>query len=781
MCKDYMSRLYLLILLGVSFTVQSQHPVFIDGHVQDSSSGEALIGSNIYAPAFHTGTSTNAYGYFSLSLPLPQKDSVHLLISHIGYITQDTMLTEFEQPLRINLLRQKRQLEEVVIPGKKNIIHRTEGSLIHMNMEEIKTLPSLTGEADVMQATRLMPGVSTGSEGKSSLFVRGGMPDQNLVMLDEVPLYYISHFGGFISIFNSDAVKSFNLWKGGFPARFGGRLSSVIDIRMKEGNMQNYQGKGSIGLLSAKAAYEGPIFKNKASFILSARRRTLPFLRITGTGLRYNFYDLNGKMNYAPNNKNKLYLSFYAGMDKIDNVPDKETSNVYNNQVDWGNMLYSIRWNHIFNNRLFSNFTLAYTRYNYSNQKQLTIKTDSTTKITDNKFSSGINDIHTKLDFTHQISSQFTMRFGLQAIYHSFLPNKISYYESRNHTTVLDTVYNHFNRKTLENSIYVTGKWEKDWFNFSAGLRFSYYYTKGLPDKSLEPRLTTNFILNPTLSIKLSYTQMKQYVHLLSYSGVGVPSDYWLPSTKNAPPETARQFSLSVAKTFMEGKIETSLESYYKKMYDLIAFKQGASFMNSIEKWEMLTETNGVGISRGIELLIRKKQGVWQGWFSVTHAKSIREFDNLNHGKSYPFKYDRPWDVTWVMNYQLSDNRSLSASWQYGTGTPISMPLEKYQTEKGDLVYVYSGKNNFRMRDYHRLDLAAHFSKKNRWGKRTISISLMNVYNRQNPYYYFFRKEVNGSPTLPTSSISTSDNQDIKLYQQSLVSFFPSISYRFEF
>lgn len=769
----------LFFLLGISFVCQSQSSVIISGHVQDSASNEALVGANIYAPAYHTGTATNAYGFFSFSLPLSQKDSVQLIISHIGYHRKKTTLITFKNSQRFYLSRQKRQLNEVVIPGKKDILHRTETSMIHMNMEEIKALPSLTGESDIMQAARLMPGISTGNEGRSSLSVRGGMPDQNLVMLDEVPLYYISHFGGFISVFNSDAIKDFKLWKGGFPARFGGRLSSVIDIRMKEGDMQNYHGQGSIGLLSAKLAYEGPVFKNKASFIVSARKRMLPFLRITGTGLRYNFYDLNGKMNYSPDDKNRLYFSFYTGMDKIDNVPYNEIKNEYQYRIDWGNMLYSVRWNHVFGRRLFSNFTMAYTRYNYSNLKKLITIKDAVPKKTVNAFSSGIEDIHTKLDFTYNAYAGITLRFGLQTIYHSFLPNKISYFESSNHQTVADTVYNRYNRQALENAIYTTGNWESEWFSMAAGLRFSSYYTNGLTDISFEPRLNTNIILAPTLSIKLSYTQMKQYVHLLSYSGVGVPSDYWMPSTSDAPPETARQFSFSVAKTFLEEKIEASIESYYKKMNGLIAFKQGASFRNSNEKWEELTESNGTGTSRGIELLLRKKQGIWQGWVSLTHAKSDQKFENLNYGETYPIKYDRPWDFSLVMSHQLNNSSKLSATWQYGTGTPISMPLEKYQTEEGELVYVYSGKNNFRMRDYHRLDLAAHFSKKNHWGKRTISISLMNVYNRQNPYYYFFRRETGMTGTDPTTSEQVF--KGLKLYQQSLVPFFPSLSYRFEF
>ena len=761
------------------YTAQSQQSVTISGHVHDSTSREALIGANINAPAHQTGTSTNAYGFFSLSLPISQRDSLQLIISHVGYQTQSVTVSAVSQSQSFFLSPERKQLEEVVIPGKKDIVHRNESGVIRMDMEEVRALPSFTGEADIMKAARLMPGISTGTEGKSSLFIRGGMPDQNLVMLDEVPLYYVSHFGGFISVFNSDAVKDFKLWKGGFPARFGGRLSSVIDIRMKEGDMRSYHGKGSVGLLASKVAYEGPVLKDKASFILSARRRMLPIFRMAETGLQYNFYDVNGKMNYAPDEKNRLYFSFYTGMDKIENVPDNDTGNEYRNRVDWGNTLFSFRWNHVYGPRLFSNFTLAHTRYNYQNYRILKINKDSLSKKTDNEFSSGINDIHAKMDFTYNAASGLTLRFGLQSVYHTFLPNKINYFESRGSQTIKDTIYNRYERKAWENGLYTTGEWEKGWFNAVAGLRLSHYQTGDLSDLALEPRLLTNFILSPTFSVKFSYTQMKQFVHLLSYSGVGVPSDYWMPSTAQAPPETARQVSLSLAKTLLDGKVEASLEAYYKRMNHMIAFKQGASFRNSTQNWEQLTESNGIGTSRGVELLLRKKQGAWQGWVSVTHAKSEREFDNLNSGEPYPFKYDRTWDISAVASYRINKNTKLSATWQYGTGTPISMPLEKYQTQEEDLVYVYSGKNNFRMRDYHRLDIAAHFSKKNHWGRRTISISLMNVYNRQNPYYYFFRRETRSFGPYPNDP--DMKYLDLKLYQQSLIPFFPSISYRFEF
>ena len=769
----------ILFNLGLACIGQSQQPITISGHVHDSASREALIGANIYAPAHQTGTSTNAYGFFSLTLPLSQEDSVQLLISHVGYQTQSVTVSTFSQSQSFHLPPERMQLEEVVIPGKKDIVHRNESGVIRMDMEEIKALPSLTGEADIMKAARLMPGISSGSEGKSSLFIRGGMPDQNLVMLDEVPLYYVSHFGGFISVFNSDAVKDFKIWKGGFPARFGGRLSSVIDVRMKEGDIRNYHGKGSLGLISSKIAYEGPVLRDKASFILSARRRMLPYLRILGTGLQYNYYDLNGKINYAPNDKNRFYFSFYGGMDKIQNVPDNETGNEYQNRVDWGNTLFSFRWNHVYSPRLFSNFTLAHTRYNYQNHRKLVINKDSVSKKTDNDFSSGINDIITKMDFTYNAASGLTLRFGLQSVYHTFRPNKIKYFKSRNGQTITDTIYNHYERKAWESGVYTTGEWEMGWFNVVAGLRLSHYQTEDLTDLALEPRFLTNFILTPTFSLKLSYTQMRQYVHLLSYSGVGVPSDYWMPSTGNAPPETARQVSLSLAKTLLDGKIEASLETYYKRMNHMIAFKQGASFRNSTQRWEQLTESNGIGTSRGMELLLRKKQGVWRGWVSVTHAKSEREFENLNSGEPYPFKYDRTWDISAVSSYRINKNTKLSATWQYGTGTPITLPLEKYQTQEEDLVYVNSGKNNFRMRDYHRLDIAAHFSKKNHWGKRTISISLMNVYNRQNPYYYFFKRDTETQGTHPNNF--EMEYKNLKLHQQSLIPFFPSISYRFEF
>lgn len=762
----------------------AQNRYTISGYVFDNKSKEVLIGANIFKPNSNLATISNEYGFYSLTLPA--KDSIKLIVSYIGYKNKSLKIL-LTQNKRINLfLESGIEIDEVTVTGYKNksIVERNETGVVRLQMKKIKTLPNLFGEVDIMKSLQLMPGVQSGGEAKSSLYVRGGSPDQNLILLDDVPLYYVSHFGGMFSIFNADAINDVKLIKGGFPARYGSRLSSVLDIRMREGNMQKYHVQGTLGLLSSKISFEGPIIKNKTSFIISVRRNLLPVFKLFDVGVSYNYYDINAKINHKLSQNDRIFFSFYSGNDKVEIKNELKTTSTNQKNaksVKWGNTLAALRWNHIFSSKLFSNLTLSYTNYNYQNDIESSYKSDSINQNILNNLYSGIKDINAKFDFDYYINPNIKLRYGINSIYHIFTPNDIYYFQEGPNISHIDTSYNDINTNAFENAVYLESEIKYNRFNTNFGVRFSNYDIKNQKYYSVEPRILFNYILAENLSLKYSFSTMKQYVHLLSYSGVGMPSDFWMPTTKNVVPETSYQNTLGIAQSFFDNKYEFSINSYYKIMSNLIAFKQGESFFGNIDNWENVIEKKGAGNAYGLELLVQKMKGKTTGWIGITLSKADRNFANLNNGKTFPFKYDRLFDVGIAITQKIKENITLSATWTYGSGYPITLATEKY-TSSGKEVYVYGDINSFKMRDYHRLDVGVNFNKKTSWGERTWTISIFNLYNRQNPYYYYFERELNFVTINNGLGIGTiTEKGDLKLYQQSLFSFFPSFSYSFKF
>ncbi len=780
--------LWFIVFVSTGF---SQPKVTISGLVKDKISGEPLIGANISGDDGQ-GTISDAYGFFSIQFEGAKK--ITLKVSYVGYkpFRKDIEVT---RNLRYDILLEPGvDIDEVTVTAQRPIEERVELGAVELPVQQVKTMP-MFGEPDVLKAMQLLPGVQGGSDGRSGLYVRGGSPDQNLFMLDGTPLYYVNHLGGFVSVFHPDILKNIKLYKGGFPARFGGRLSSVIDLRMKEGNKKELHGSWGLGLISGDITLEGPLKTDKTSFIVSARRvwadlllRPITKVAFQHASMGYNFYDIFGKISHEADSLNRLYLSFYGGDDRLGYFfrisEDKTRSNA---KYIWGNILSTLRWNHIYNAKLNSDITLFYTRYRYKNN--LFYKTEGAKG--SNLYSTGVHDLGVKADYNWYLSEYLNFRFGGGISNNWFLPGQVNYKNSDS-TENTDTIIGNQNRtRALNTFVYFENEISPArWFTMNIGARLVNLRVDGKNYFSAEPRFLSIINLGKPGAIKLGYTEMMQPVHMLTYSGSTFPTDIWLPSTPEIPPGHSTQYSVGYSKSVKNGEFEISLELYKKDMKQLIEVKGGVPLVNT-RSWEENVERNGIGLSKGIELFIQKIQGNTTGWMSYTFSKSERTFENIDDGKAYPFKYDRRHDFSIVLNHRISENVDFSATWIYGTGYPITLHNGVYQaaqpvsgsidspnSELFDIgysdAYLYPGKNWLRMHDYHRLDLGVNF-RKNKTGKkgqtleRTWTIGIYNAYNRQNAVFYYFDYKDKDS------------NNPIVLYQQSGFPFIPSIKYSVKF
>lgn len=793
----------ILIFMFVIYAFPSQAQKHtISGYLEDQSSGERLIGAIIYDTISKNGIVTNAYGYFSITLP---ESNVCLRLSYVGFETKWICFYLQTDTLIQVGMKQSTLLGEFVVTGKRDSeVQQSQMSEIDIPLQTIKTLPVFLGERDLFKAIQLFPGVHSGGEGTTGLYVRGGGPDQNLVLLDGVPIYNADHLFGFFSIFNPEAIQHVSLVKGGFPARYGGRLSSVIDIRMKEGNNKTYHGEVSVGLIASKLTIEGPIIKNKASFIISARRTYIDILaqpviqlinnqegsddRLTAG---YYFYDMNAKFNYIISPKDRVYLSLYGGQDKAyvrmrsEYTFDQMTTIFKENMgLDWGNMIAALRWNHIYNKQWFSNVTFTFSRFQFgigieseesTTMNQITV--DSYDKL---RYLSGIQDWSLKADFEYHPSPKHKILLGGSDIYHTFTPGKTTYQAKSPYleppidmTLGNKLVYTHELSFYIEDEFTVNSKLKLD-----AGLHFSMFPVDGAFYSSLQPRINGRYIFAENWSLKAAVSKMTQYIVLLTNSGIGLPTDLWLPVTKNIKPQDSWQFAAGI---FHELKydIEIGIEGYYKTMSNLIEYKEGASFMSAsiTESWETEVEI-GDGNAYGMELLIRKSEGKLTGWIGYTLSWTNRIFENLNFGKIFPYKYDRRHDIGIAANYKFNDRIDLGVVWVYGSGNALNLPIERYSgfseyfSSFFDFqpIEYYKERNGFRMPSYHRLDIGVNFHKKLKRGERTWSINIYNIYNRQNPFMVTF-----------DTSYDYQGNPTTRLKQISLFPIIPSFSYTYKF
>ena len=747
--------------------------VTFSGYVRDAASGENLIGVSVILPGSGQGTATNTYGFYSLTLPAA--DSVQLLVSYLGYeqVRWTTAATSnVRHDFGLRALRNELAGVEVVGNREEKIARSTRMGTINVPVAQIKTLPRLFGETDVLKVMQLLPGVQSGSEGQSGLYVRGGSPDQNLILLDGTPVYNASHLFGFFSVFNADALNNVELIKGGFPARYGGRLSSVLDISMKEGNMQEFHGEGAIGLVASKLTLEGPIKKDVASFIVSGRRTYIDILArplvnavMQTEGEKVNlgayFYDLNGKLNWKVSPRDRLYLSAYTGSDNFYvrfRREEEETYKQNNSNLSWGNVTAALRWNRVLSDQLFVNTHLTYSQYQLDvgvkEKNRSRVGTELRTDEFGLRYLSNIRDLSLKSDFEYVPNPNHYIRFGGQYIRHTFRPGAL---QSNNNTGDVSSQIKVVSRQQgQEVGLYVEDDLSlSERLKVNVGLRLNGFAIEKTFYPSVEPRVAARYLLTEDWSLKASYSRNTQYIHLLTNSGIGLPTDLWVPATPRIKPQQAHQFSLGAARAvrFKDEDYELSFESYYKPMRNLIEYQEAANFLGTTDtNWEDKV-TVGKGWAYGGEVFLQKKSGRTTGWIGYTLAWSTRRFPELNQGRIFPYKYDRRHDASLVVSHKLNDKLTLSGTWVYGTGNATTLAQGRFAlgNKPGSLFSTYQDygdRNSYRMAAYHRLDLDLSKTKKKKWGEVVNSFSLYNAYSRRNPYYLYLnqgRLDANGN------------------------------------
>lgn len=773
-------------LLTVSAFAQNKYT--ISGYAKDAQNGETLIGASIAVNGKTKGIATNQYGFYSITL---LSGEYTLICTYAGYQPKVIVIKlDADKQQNFELLT-KEALAEVIVSTKKRDANVKNAQMGKFNLpiEQIKAVPAFMGEVDLLKTIQLLPGVRNAGEGSAGIYVRGGRPDQNLILLDDAPVYNTGHLFGFFSIFNSDAIKNVSLIKGGMPAQYGGRLSSVLDISMKEGNDKKFQVDGGLGLIASRISIQGPIKKNKASFIVSARRTYIdalvkPAISKTSAfyGSGYYFYDLNAKINYRFSEKDRLYLSGYFGRDVFDFVNGKQSLNV---NIPWGNGTGTMRWNHVFNKRLFGNTTAVYNSYNFAFK--------ASQNSFDIKLASGIRDLSLKQDFDLYPFTGHKVKFGGIYTYHRFTPSVISGKQD-------SVVFNPQNAQTKfahEAAVYLQDDWEiSDKVNIHAGLRYSWFqqigqhkiyttddngnrvdsivYKAGQPIRTyggLEPRLTLRYAINDETSVKGSVTRNLQYIHLVSNSGTTLPTDLWVPSTYIVKPQISWLYAAGLFKNFKDNTYETSLEVYYKSMQNQIEYEEGYT-PNTLEDTEQ-SFTFGNGWSYGAELFVNKTKGRFTGWIGYSLSWTWRKFPALNFGEKYPAKYDRRNDLSVVALFELNKRWKFSGTFVYGTGNATTLP-QRFYVVNGVLTQEYSRINEYRLPSYHRLDFAAINSpKKNekRKFKTEWVFSIYNVYSRQNPYFIYF--DQTGSPYDGTLKVQGK--------QVSLFPIIPAVTWNFKF
>jgi len=778
------SSVLTFLFLCFSIALSGQSRFSVSGFVRDSLSQETLIGASLTLKGQGRGINTNAYGFFSLSLPAGEHV---LVVSYVGYAPRELSIRLFGDLRQDVTLQPIGSLsQEIVVSSRKRDANVRDAQMgkIDLPMSKIRSLPVIFGEIDPLKTLQLLPGITTAGEGNSGIYVRGGGPDQNLIMLDDAVVYNTGHLFGFFSVFNGDAIKNTSIFKGGMPAQYGGRLSSVLDISMKDGNMRDFSMEGGIGTIASRFSVQGPLQRDKASFIVSGRRTYIdllakPFIskksQFYGSG--YYFYDMNVKVNWKMTEKDRFYLSGYFGRDVFDFVNSRRSFDI---DIPWGNTTMTARWNHIFSPRMFSNTTLVYNDYNFSfgaKQNDFQIK-----------LRSGIRDYTLKTDFDFYPVTGHRIKYGGQFTFHRFTPSVVS---GRQDTTVFSP-NNAQLKYAAETAVYLQDDWDLgERLKLNAGIRWSSFtqvgpyrryatdvagnrtdsntYARLEPVRTyhgLEPRLTARYSLGEMSSLKASAARNFQYIHLVSNSGTTLPTDVWVPSTYRVRPQISWQYALGYYQNLREDMYETSVEVYYKTMDNQIEYREGYTPSTRDTEEEFVF---GKGWSYGAEFLVDKRRGRLTGWIGYTLAWTWRKFPDLNLGNRFPAKYDRRHDLSVVGVYELSKRWKLSGSFVYATGNATTLP-ERFYIIEGVLTQEYSNINQYRLKPYHRLDLSATLipQRKNpkKWKGEWV-FSVYNTYSRLNPYFLFF--EQTGSPF--------EGNLKVQAKQVSLFPVIPSVTW----
>ena len=775
--------------------------VTISGLITDAATGETLIGAG--ATVGRDGAVTNNFGFYSLTIP--EKEEVKVTYSYVGYATQTvTIPARSNRTVHVQLVPGASLEEAVVTAQKESGIASTKMSAIEVPLQVLKSAPALFGEADVIKTLQLLPGVQGGTEGFSGIYVRGGGPDENLLLLDGIPIYNAEHLLGIFSIFQPEAIKKMTLYKGSFPARYGGRISSIVDVRTNDGNLYETHGNFGISMLADKFHLEGPLWKGRTSYSISARgMHTLlltPILKAVKFDGNYFFYDLDAKITHRFDDRNRLYFNVYNGMDDL-YYRHKETQDYTLGApiksfdqgklgIRWGNTVAALRWNHVLSGKLFSNTTLAYNRYRMVMETEMLSEETVGGTLSDRNlyrfdYRSGIRDWVLKTDFEYNPAPSHRIHFGGSYTHHTFIPETLTNVNQQIMDTQVQVDTTWHLKSNSRQTGHEIGLYAEDdirlgqALTLNPGLHVSLFNTQGKSYFSVEPRLSAKVDLAQDWSAKASYSRMSQYVHLLTSSQVSLPLDLWVPITKDIAPETADQYSLGFYYSGLRGW-EFSLEGYWKKMNNVLEYKDGVSFLFNSDGWENKVET-GRGRAMGLELFIEKTMGKTTGWLGYTLLRSDRVFPTINAGRWFPYRYDRRHQVNLVVNHRFNEKFDLSATWNYASGGTTTIPERSVvmTAPNGELFLedLVPSRNNYRLPASHTLNLGFNFHRKHRRGEGVWNLSIYNVYNRMNPNFV-----VRDTDSYMSSSVdeSGSDSQFIvksKLVKLTLLPIFPSVGY----
>ena len=793
--------LFLLLVSQAAFS-QNKNTITVSGLITDAASGETLIGAG--ATVGKDGAVTNNFGFYSLSIP-KSSGKVEISYSYVGYTTQTISVPALKDTtVNVTLVPGASLQEAVVTAQKESGIEATKMSAIEVPIAAIKSAPALFGEADVLKTIQMLPGVQGGTEGFSGLYVRGGGPDENLLMLDGIPIYNAEHMLGIFSVFQPEAVKKITLYKGAFPARYGGRISSILDVRTNDGNLYETHGSFGISMISDKLHLEGPLWKGKTSYSISGRgMHTLlltPILKLTGFDGNYFFYDLDAKLTHRFSDRDRLYFNVYNGLDDFyykntDDYTNGMTGGaITDNQnlgIRWGNTVAALRWNHVMNPKLFANTTVAYNRYKMKMGSDLVSKEVQPNGTIDNNqynfdYRSGMRDWVAKVDFDYTPTPSQQVKFGAEYTFHTFIPETLTTFaqEMSGGAVQLDTTINmksnaaqigHEANLYVEDDIRLGSR-----VTLNPGLHASLFGTQGKTYWSLEPRMSAKVNFTQDWSAKASYSRMSQYVHLLSSSQLSLPIDLWVPITKNIRPETSNQYSLGFYYNGIPGW-EFSLEGYYKSINNVLEYKEGVAFLFDSSGWENKVEV-GSGRAMGLELFIEKTMGKTTGWLGYTLAKSDRLFPTINHGERFPYRYDRRHNINLVVNHKFNEKFDLSATWNYASGGVTTLPERTIvmMSPTGDLRYsdLVTSRNNYRLPSSHTLNLGFNFHKKHNRGEGIWNLSVYNAYNHMNPSLVLKENDTTEiMSSNPDGTVSWQRVSDVRLKKVTLLPFFPSIGY----
>lgn len=804
---DLRKLIHILIFLFTAFQINGQNNFTISGEITDAETGETLPGVVVKATPINRAAVANTYGFYSLTLPSGEHT---LEIAYLGFETQTRKITlNKDQRIDFKLASETKTTKVIEITSDKSTnTESTDVGKIELDIAQVKKLPVLFGEVDILKTISLLPGVQSSGEGNAGFYVRGGGIDQNLILLDNATVYNASHLFGFFSVFNADAIKNLELTKGGVPANYGGRLASVLDVSLKEGNNKTFHGEGGIGLISSRLTLEGPIKKDTSSFIISARRTYIdlllkPFINpesnFAGSG--YYFYDVNAKVNYKLSSKDQIFLSGYFGRDVFG---FQSENSGFSTRIPWGNATGTIRWNRIISDKLFMNTIATFTDYKFAFEGEQD----------DFKFSlnSGIQDWGAKVQWNYYPNFRHNIKWGVDYTYHIFTPNSVSASSGDTEFDTGDAV----KLNSHEVAGYILDEFDiTEKIKLNAGIRYSYFmhvgpftrftaqqtgpFGQALPPlettfarnekvadyAGFEPRANIRFIVDKHSSIKAGYMRNYQYIHLTSLSPTSLPTDVWLPSTDVLRPQFGEQFSVGYFRNFFNDALETSIELYYKSMDNVSEYREGAQPDQTINDNIDNLLVFGIGRSYGAEFFINKRLGNWTGWIGYTWSKTERRFDEINSGDWFPARWDRRHDLSVVSSYKLNDRLEFGFVFVYGTGSAITLPVERYIYENR-VVDVYGARNSFRMAPYHRADISATLYPKKKPLKKddegneiprrfnfssNWNFSVYNLYNRMNPYFIYFGNDGN----------IQQGNLEIKAYQVSLFPILPSVTWNFKF